>query len=91
MLKRGKRELNRENLKEFLGAENQAILKDINPEYPKEGLILKLKRQYFGYLMRRTASFEKTDAGKDCRQEEKGTTKDEMARRHHQLNGLEFE
>ena len=91
MLKRGKRELNRETLKEFLGAENQAILKDINPEYPKKGLILKLKRQNFGHLMQRTDSFEKTDAGKDCRQEEKGTTEDEMAGWHHQLNGLEFE
>ena len=39
---------------------NQSILKEINPEYPLEGLILKLKLQYFGHLMRRTNSFEKT-------------------------------
>ena len=39
---------------------NQSILKDISPEYSLEGLILKLKLQYFGYLMRKTDSFEKT-------------------------------
>ena len=39
---------------------NQSILKEINPEYSLEGLILKLKLQNFGHLMRRTDSFEKT-------------------------------
>ena len=39
---------------------NQSILKEINPEYSLEGLMLKLKLQYFGYLMQRTDSFEKT-------------------------------
>ena len=39
---------------------NQSILKEINPEYSLEGLILKLKLQYFGHLMQRTDSFEKT-------------------------------
>ena len=39
---------------------NQAILKDISPEHSLEGLMLKLKLQYFGYLMRRTNSLEKT-------------------------------
>ena len=39
---------------------NQSILKEISPEYPLEGLMLKLKRQYFGHLMRRTDSLEKT-------------------------------
>ena len=39
---------------------NQSILKDINPEYSLEGLMLKLKLQYFGHLMRRTDSLEKT-------------------------------
>ena len=39
---------------------NQSILKEINPEYSLEGLTLKLKLQYFGYLMQRTDSFEKT-------------------------------
>ena len=39
---------------------NQSILKEINPEYSLEGVMLKLKLQYFGHLMRRTDSFEKT-------------------------------
>ena len=39
---------------------NQPILKEISPEYSLEGVILKLKLQYFGHLMRRTDSFEKT-------------------------------
>ena len=39
---------------------NQSILKEIGPEYSLEGLILKLKHQYFGHLMRRPDSFEKT-------------------------------
>ena len=40
--------------------QNQSILKEINPEYSLEGLMLKLKLQYFGHLMRRTDSLEKT-------------------------------
>ena len=52
--------------------------------------MLKLKLQYFGHLMQRTDSFEKTDTGKDRRQE-KGTTAGKMFGRHHQLNELEFE
>ena len=39
---------------------NQSILKEVSPEYPSEGLMLKLKLQYFGHLMRRADSFEKT-------------------------------
>ena len=39
---------------------NQSILKEINPEYSLEGLLLKLKLQYFGHLMRRADSLEKT-------------------------------
>ena len=39
---------------------NQSILKEISPEYSLEGLMLKLKQQYFGHLMRRTCSLEKT-------------------------------
>ena len=39
---------------------NQSILKEVSPEYSLEGLMLKLKRQYFGYLMQRTDSLEKT-------------------------------
>ena len=39
---------------------NQSILKEISPEYSLEGLMLKLKRQYFGHLIRRTDSMENT-------------------------------
>ena len=45
--------------------------------------MLKLKLQYFGHLMQRTDSLVKTDAGKDGRWEEKGTTEDEMVGWHH--------
>ena len=44
---------------------NQSILKEISPVCSLEGLMLKLKLQYFGHLMGKTDSFEKTDAGKD--------------------------
>ena len=44
---------------------NQSILKEISLEYSLEGLMLKLKLQYFGYLVRKTDSLEKTDAGND--------------------------
>ena len=49
--------------------------------------MLKLKLQYFGHLMQRVDSSEKTDAGRGWGQEEKGTTEDEMAGWHHQLDG----
>ena len=42
------------------GRSNQSVLKEISPEYSLEGLMLKLKLQYFGHLMRRTDSLEKT-------------------------------
>ena len=61
---------------------NQSILK-ISPGCSLEGLMLKLKLQYFGHLMRRVDSLEKTDAGRDWGQEEKGTAEDEMAGWHH--------
>ena len=71
---------------------NQSVLKEIGPGYSLEGLILKLKLQYLGYLMRRTDSLEKTLLlGKDWRQEEKGMTEDEIIGWHHWLNGHEFE
>ena len=72
---------------------NQSILKEVSPECSLEGLILKLKLQYFGHLMQRTDSFEKTPMlGKiKGRWEKKGTTEDEMVGWHHQLNGHEFE
>ena len=64
--------------------------KEIGPGYSLEGLMLKLKLQYFGHLMRRANSLEKTDAGKDWGQEEKGTTEDETVGWHHWLNGNGF-
>ena len=68
---------------------NKAILKKINPEYSLEGLMLKLKLQYFGHLSRLIG--KDLDAGKNRRQEEKGTTEDEMVGWHQQLNRHEFE
>ena len=62
---------------------NQSILKQISPGCSLKGLMLKLKLQYFGHLMQRVDSLEKTDAGRDWGQEEKGTTKDEIAGWHH--------
>ena len=57
---------------------NQSILKEINPEYSLESLMLKLKLQYFGHLLRRADSLEKTlMLG---RQKEKGEAEDEMVR-----------
>ena len=54
---------------------NQSILKEISPECSLEGLMLKLKLQYFGHLMQSADSLEKNpDAGRDWGQEEKGTT-----------------
>ena len=71
---------------------NQSILKEINPEYSLEGLMLKLKLQYFGHLMRRADSLEKTlMLGKIGGQQEKGKTEGEMVGWHHLLNGREFE
>ena len=58
---------------------NQSILKEISPGISLEGRMLKLKLQYFGHLMQRVDSLEKTDAGRDWGQEEKGATEDEMA------------
>ena len=61
---------------------NQSILK-INPGISLEGMMLKLKLQYSGHLMRRVDSLEKTDAGRDWGQEEKGPQRMQMARWHH--------
>ena len=62
---------------------NQSILKEISPGCSLEGLMLKLKLQYFGHLMRRADSLEKTLMMGLKQQEEKGTTEDEMAGWHH--------
>ena len=67
---------------------NQSILKEMSPGCSLEGLMLKLKLQYFGNLMWSVDSLEKTNAGRDWGQAEKGTTEDEMTGWHHQLDGL---
>ena len=71
---------------------NQSVLKKISPDFSLEGLILKLKLQYFGHLMRRTNSFEKTlMLGKIEGRRRRGQQRDEMIGWHHGLNGHEFE
>ena len=68
---------------------NQSILKEISPEYSLEGLMLRLKLQYFGHLMQRTDLLEKTlMLGKS---EGKWVTEDEMVGWHHRLDGHKFE
>jgi len=63
---------------------NQSSLKEINPEYSLEGLMLKMKLQYFGHLMQRADSLEKTlMLGKMLMQEEKRAREDEMVGWHH--------
>ena len=69
------------------GQSEQSLSKSINLQrvfgISLEGLMLKLKLQYFGHLMRRVDSLEDSDAGRDWVQEEKGMTEDEMAGWHH--------
>ena len=68
-----------------------SMLKEISPGCSLEGLILKLKLQYFGHLMQRVDSLEKPlMLGGIGGQEEKGMTEDEMAGWHHRLDGHEF-
>ena len=62
---------------------HQSILKEISPGISLEGMMLKLKLQYFGHLMRRVDSLEKTLMLGGIKEEEKGTTEDEMAGWHH--------
>ena len=62
---------------------NQSLLKIINIEYSLEGLLLKLKLQYFGHLMRKADSLEKTLMLMEEGQEEKGMSEDEMIGWHH--------
>ena len=70
---------------------NQSILKEINPEYSWERLVLKLKLQYSGHLMQRVNSLEKTlMLGKFEGRKSRGMTEDEMVGWHHRLNGRGF-
>ena len=68
---------------------NQSILKEINPEYSLERLILKQKLQYFGHLMQRTDSLEKTLILGKIEGRRRDETEDEMVGWHHRLNGHE--
>ena len=68
---------------------NQSTLKEINPEYSLEGLMMKLKLQHLGHLILSQLIIKAPDAGKDWRQEEKGTTEEETVWLH-RLNGHEF-
>ena len=71
---------------------NQSILKEIIPEYSPDGLMLKLKLQYFGHLMRRADPLEKTlILGKIEGRRRRVRAKDEMVGWHHQFDGHEFE
>ena len=65
--------------------------KENNPEYSLEGLLLKLKLQYFGHLMQRIDTGKDPDAGKGWGQKEKGVTDAQMVGWYHRLNGHEFE
>ena len=65
---------------------NHSIMKEISPRISLEGMMLKLKLQYFGHLMQRTDSLEKTLMLGKIRREEKGTTEDEMIGWHHRLD-----
>ena len=69
---------------------NQSFLKEISLGISLEGMMLKLKLQYFGHLMWRVDPLEDSDAGRDWRQEEKGMTQDEMAGWHPWLDGHGF-
>ena len=70
---------------------NQSILKEISLGCSLEGLLLKLKLQYIGHLMRRADSIGKyPDSGKDWGHEEKGMTEDEIVGWHHRLSGHGF-
>ena len=70
---------------------NQSILKEISPEYSLEGLMLKLKLQYFGHLVRSVDSLEKTLMLGGIGGRRRRGREDEMAGWHHQLDGHEFE
>ena len=66
---------------------NQSILKEISPEYSLEGLMLTLKLQYFGHLMQRTDSFDKTLMLGNIEGRRRRRQQDEMVGWHHRLNG----
>ena len=77
-------------LEKTLGLQEESVLKEINPEYSLEGLMLKLKLQWppnaKSWLIGKDP-----EAGKDWKQKERGVAEDEMVKQHHQLSGHEFE
>ena len=69
---------------------NQSILKETSPEYSLEALMLKLKLQYFGHLLQRADTFEKTLIWERLRVVGNWSTEDEMVGWHYRLNGYEI-
>ena len=72
------------------GYQNMSILREINPEYSLEGLMLKLKLQYFVIWCKELTHWNVPDAGKDWGQKEKSASEDEMAGWHHRCDGHEL-
>ena len=70
---------------------NQSILNEIRPEYSLEGLMLRLKLQYFGHLMWRTNSLERPWCWEGLEAGGEGDDRDKVVGWHHQLNGYEFD
>ena len=70
---------------------NQSIVKEVSPEYSLEGLMLKLKVRYFGHLMQRPDSLEKTWCWERAKAGGEGVQWDKMVGWHHWLNGHESE
>ena len=79
------------NYIELARRSNQSILKEINPEYSLEGLMLKLKLQYSGHLIGRADSLGKTLSLGKNKGRRRGATEDETFGWHHRLKGREFE
>ena len=70
---------------------NQSILKEINPEYSLEGLMLKLKLQYIGHLGEKVTHFKRPCCWERLKAKQEGEAENEMVRQHHRLNGHETE
>ena len=70
---------------------NQSVLKEVKREYSLEGLMLKLKLQYFGHLCKELTPWKRPSCWERLKAKGKGATEDEMVRWHHWLNGPEFE
>ena len=73
------------------GDQTKSIVKEINPEYSLEGLMLKLKLQYFGHLMQKADSLEKTLMLGKIEGKRRGMTEDDMVGWHHRLSVPKFE